>query len=230
MMAADRIIRWSTAGAVVGVAAVAAMASYEHAYDLVRAHGEVGWTARLVPLTVDGLIYASSMVMLDSARRKAPVPGLARWLLGLGIAATLAANVAHGLGHGLIGAAVAAWPAVALVGSYELLILIIRGAQAQPDMTVMPSVPDADPLQRQAAQAFADDLAANRVPSVRAIRARLHVGQPRAQRVQAYLATIADRPEAFAKATVLQTLHRDAATSEDAFPDDTLDAHSAHSA
>jgi hypothetical protein len=38
-MAADRIIRWSTAGAVVGVASVAAVASYEHAYDLVRAHG-----------------------------------------------------------------------------------------------------------------------------------------------------------------------------------------------
>ena len=28
----------------------------------------------MVPLTVDGVIYASSMVMLDSARRKAPVP------------------------------------------------------------------------------------------------------------------------------------------------------------
>jgi hypothetical protein len=26
-------------------------ASYEHAYDLVRAHAEAGWTARLVPLT-----------------------------------------------------------------------------------------------------------------------------------------------------------------------------------
>lgn len=41
-------------------------------------------------------------MMLDSARRKTPVPALARWLLGLGAAATLAANVAHGLGHGLI--------------------------------------------------------------------------------------------------------------------------------
>ena len=71
MMAADRIIRWSTAVAVVGVAAVPAVASYEHAYDLVRAHGEAGWTARLVPLPVDGLIYANSMVMLDSARRLA---------------------------------------------------------------------------------------------------------------------------------------------------------------
>jgi hypothetical protein len=104
---------------VVGVAAVAAVASYEHAYDLVQGHGEAGWTARLVPLTVDGLVYASSMVMLDSARRGMPVPALARWLLGLGIAATLAANVAHGLGHGPVGAAVAAWPAVALVGCYE---------------------------------------------------------------------------------------------------------------
>jgi hypothetical protein len=72
--------------AVIGVAAVAAVASYEHAYELVRAHGESGWTARLFPLAVDGLIYASSMVMLDSARRKVSVPALARWLLGLGIA------------------------------------------------------------------------------------------------------------------------------------------------
>jgi hypothetical protein len=106
MSGADRIISWSTALAVLGVAAVAAVTSDEHAYDLVRAHGEVGWTARLVPLTVDGLIYASSMVMLDSARCKTPVPALSRWLLGFGIAATLAANVTHGL----VGAAVAAWP------------------------------------------------------------------------------------------------------------------------
>jgi hypothetical protein len=83
-----------------------------------------------VPLTVDGLIYASSMVMLESARRKIPVPTLARWLLGVGIAATLAANVAHGLSHTARAAAiVAAWPAVALVGSYELLMMIICSDQ-----------------------------------------------------------------------------------------------------
>lgn len=39
MMAADPIMRWSTAGAMVGVAAVAAFVSYEHAYALVLAHG-----------------------------------------------------------------------------------------------------------------------------------------------------------------------------------------------
>jgi hypothetical protein len=31
---------------------------------------------------VDGLIYASSMVLLDSARREVPVPALAQRLLG----------------------------------------------------------------------------------------------------------------------------------------------------
>jgi hypothetical protein len=103
--------------------------SYQHASALVRAHREFGWTGRLIPLTVDGLIYASSMAMLDLARRGARVPSLARWLLGLGMVATLAANVAHGSGHGIIGAAVAAWSAVALVGSYELLMVVIRGAQ-----------------------------------------------------------------------------------------------------
>jgi Protein of unknown function (DUF2637) len=54
MNPADRVIRWSTALVVLGVAAVAAVASYEHAYDLVRVHGEAGWAPRLVPLTVDG--------------------------------------------------------------------------------------------------------------------------------------------------------------------------------
>ena len=51
-------------------------------------------------------------------------------------------------------------------------------------------MPDTDPLQVRAAQVFAVELAAGRVPSVRAIRARLHVGQPRAQRVRAYLAAL----------------------------------------
>ena len=197
MTTTGQIIRWSTAGAVIGVAAVAAVASYEHAYALVRAHGETGWIGRLVPLTVDGLIYASSMVMLDSARREARVPALARWLLGLGIAATLAANVAHGLGHGPAGAAVAAWPAVALAGSYELFMTIIRGTRQTDNRgSAAEHVPEAvsgtDPLRVQAAEVFAADVAAGRVPSIRAIRSRLRVGQPRAQQVRAYLDALGD--------------------------------------
>src|SRR5262245_55050501 len=91
---ADKAVRWPTAAVVVGVATVAAYISYWHAHDVVRAHGEDAGSARLVPLTVDGLVYASSMVLLHSARHRVRVPALARWLLLLGIAATVAANLA----------------------------------------------------------------------------------------------------------------------------------------
>ncbi len=96
----DRAIRVSTAVAVLAVAGIAAYVSYRHAYAVVRAHGEGGLTARLEPATIDGLVYASSMVNLYAARHRLPVPTLARWLTGLGIAATLTANMAQGWSHG----------------------------------------------------------------------------------------------------------------------------------
>jgi hypothetical protein len=58
----DRAVRLSTAAAVLAVAGIAAYVSYWHAYAVVRAHGETGITARLVPATIDGLVYASSML------------------------------------------------------------------------------------------------------------------------------------------------------------------------
>jgi hypothetical protein len=128
--AADRAIRVSTAAAVLGVAGIAAYVSYWHAFEVVRAHGETGITARLEPATIDGLVYSSSMVVLYAARHQLAAPPLARWLLALGIVATLAANVAHGWSHGPVGAAVAAWPAASLLGSYELLLWLIRTAAA----------------------------------------------------------------------------------------------------
>ncbi|MFE9100389.1 DUF2637 domain-containing protein [Actinomadura geliboluensis] len=124
----DRLIRITTALAVVAVAAVAAVISYRHAYELVHSHGESGPTARLVPFTVDGLIWAASMVILDASRRKQPAPSLAKWSLAVGIVATVGANVAHGASHGVIGAVVSAWPALALVGSFELLMTLTRAA------------------------------------------------------------------------------------------------------
>jgi hypothetical protein len=99
----DRLIRITTALAVVAVAVavVAAVISYQPAFDLVRSHGESGVTARLLPFTVDGLIWAASMVVLDASRRGQPVPRLAAWSLGFGIVATVGANLAHGVGKGL---------------------------------------------------------------------------------------------------------------------------------
>ena len=122
----DRAIRLSTVAAVLAVAGVAAYVSYWHAYAVVQADGENGIAARLEPATIDGLVYASSMVALYAARHRVPVPSLARWLLALGIAATLTANMAQGWSHGPVGAVVAAWSAVSLVGSCELLVWLIR--------------------------------------------------------------------------------------------------------
>ena len=122
----DRLIRITTALAVVAVAVVAAVISYQHAFELVRSHGESGVTARLLPFTVDGLIWVASMVVLDASRRGQPVPRLAAWSLGTGIVATVGANLAHGVGHGPVGALVSAWPALPLVGSFELLMMLIR--------------------------------------------------------------------------------------------------------
>ena len=123
---ADTAIRASTAAVVLAVAGIAAYISYWHAYAVVRHYGESGVTAMLEPGTIDGLVYASSMVILHAARHRLPVPRLARWMLALGIAASLAVNVAQGWSHGLVGAAAAAWPAVALVGSYEMLAWMVR--------------------------------------------------------------------------------------------------------
>src|SRR6266404_5911801 len=57
--------------------------------------------------------------------RSRPRP-LSLWLLGAGIAATLAVNVLAGVSAGLLGSIVAAWPALAFVGCYELLMMLVR--------------------------------------------------------------------------------------------------------
>ena len=126
----DRLIRITTALAVVAVAVVAAIISYQHAYELVRSHGESGMTARLLPFTVDGLIWAASMVVLDASRRNQARTTAGRVEprrgRGAGIVATVGANLAHAVGHGPVGALVSAWPALALVGTFELLMMLIR--------------------------------------------------------------------------------------------------------
>jgi hypothetical protein len=66
--------------------------SYSHIYDLGRAHGQAGTIARLLPLSVDGLILAASLMLLHEAHNGRWRPALARWMLSLGVGATVAAN------------------------------------------------------------------------------------------------------------------------------------------
>ena len=76
----------------------------------------------------------------------------------------------------------------------------IRASRAdlEPAPDAVPAVPgvhlNGSGLHPAEAQPFAEELARGQVPSIRRIRAELHVGQPRAQEVQARLAVLAKSP------------------------------------
>jgi hypothetical protein len=80
------------------------------------------------------------MVVLDASRRHHPGPPPARWSLPVGIVATIDASLSHGTNHGLIGALESAWPALAVVASFELLMLLIETRQ-RPNSDAVPDSP-----------------------------------------------------------------------------------------
>lgn len=82
-----------------------------------------GWRAWLLPVSVDGLIVAASMSMLVRRRAGLPAGALASTSLLAGIGASLAANVSAA-DDTAIGRLVAAWPPVALLLAWELLLQV----------------------------------------------------------------------------------------------------------
>jgi hypothetical protein len=169
----DRVIRFGTAAVVCAVAGFAAVVSYSHIYGLGRAHGQDGTAARLLPLSVDGLILAASLVLLHEARNDRDVPRLARFMLWLGIAATIGANIAYGAGYGLLGALISAWPAVAFIGTVEIAMQQVRRARAPRAAISGPAVPDLPGDVEQAVRAaYAAPAAAGAPLSQRAMAER----------------------------------------------------------
>lgn len=103
--------------------------------------------AVLIPLAVDGLIVVASMSIL-LANRYGSRGGILAWsLLVVGSLASLGANVAVAE-PSLIGRIIAAWPSLALIGSYELLMSQIRrsaeGRVQTQDLLAWTSDPAAD--------------------------------------------------------------------------------------
>ncbi|HSI93369.1 MAG TPA: DUF2637 domain-containing protein [Jiangellaceae bacterium] len=127
-----------TTAAVLSVALVAAIASYEHMRGLAELAGE-GWRSWLLPISVDGLAVAASMTMLVRRRAGLPAGALAWVALLLGLGASLAANVAAAEPT-VQGRLVAAWPPLGLLLSYELLMQQIKargGAGVRPSAPVL---------------------------------------------------------------------------------------------
>lgn len=205
-----RAVMWT---AVLVVAGIAGVVSYAHIFGLAFAHGQTGVAARLLPISVDGTILASSVVLLHEARANRGGPWEAWMMLTLGIAATLAANVGFGVTFGVVGALVSAWPAVALIGVVEVgMALMRRHARAQlakeesepagisttPDLPALTEAELVDPrslavLCGRAEEIFAESVRESSTPTIRDIRSALNVGQPRAEQIQAHLNMIIRR-------------------------------------
>ncbi|NJP29342.1 DUF2637 domain-containing protein [Microbispora sp. SCL1-1] len=154
-LAVRRIQRTTIAGVFL-LAAIAAVVSFRHMHELCLRHGEDRLAAVLIPIAVDGLIVVASMSIL-LANRSGFRGGLLAWsLLVVGSLASLGANVSIAE-PSLIGRIIAAWPSLALIGSYELLMSQIRrcaGRQAQvEDLPALDSESvadqDADPAEQQ---------------------------------------------------------------------------------
>lgn len=122
-------LRAVTALGTAAIAVIAAVVSYQHVHDVVRAHGESPLAAALIPLSVDGLILVSSLTLLADRRASRPRSALATTGLALGAIASLVANVAHAQ-PSVIGRLAAAWSPLALAISQELLLRRVDSADA----------------------------------------------------------------------------------------------------
>ena len=179
-MNGDRVIRSATAAVVCAVAAFAAVISYSHIYGPGRAHGQYGAAARLLPLSVDGLILAASLVLLHEARNGRDAPRLARFMLWLGITATIGANIAYGAGYGLLGALISAWPAVAFIGSVEIATQLVRRSRGPHAATSVPAAPTVPSDVEQAVRAaYAASVAGGAPLSQRAMAERFGLSRRR---------------------------------------------------
>lgn len=127
------VIRHSTTVAVVAVAGIAAAVSYSHMQQLADHAGE-GWRSWLIPISIDGLVVAASMVLLT--RRRAGLPGgwLAWGALSAGVLASLAANIADAKPE-LWAQLIAGWPAAAFAVAFELLLQQRRAESAAPSIS-----------------------------------------------------------------------------------------------
>jgi len=129
MTESTRATRWIAGCALAGVSLIAAVVSYLHALDVVRAVGATPPVEYLIPFLADLVILGASAALLDAARRRHGVPLLAVLSLAAGVGVTLAMNVAAGWHHGAAGALVAGWPAVAFILALESLAGMVRRGQ-----------------------------------------------------------------------------------------------------
>lgn len=138
---APAALRYITAASVIVVGLVAAIVSYSHMVNLGLSPqvGE-GWRSWLIPISIDGLIVAASMVLVTRHRAGLAGGGLAWGALGVGVAASIGANMADASGS-ITSILYAGWAPIALAVAFELL-LIQRRASASAKTESAPVIAD----------------------------------------------------------------------------------------
>ncbi|MBB5871976.1 hypothetical protein F4553_005355 [Allocatelliglobosispora scoriae] len=177
------VTTWASRIGALAVASVAGYASFRHITHVALMAGESAPVATVYPLAIDGLIVVGTMAMLaDKANGRMPRTS-ARFALGFGIVATLAANIASAQPT-VLARLVAAVPAAAFLLAVEVLArqgkLRPVDQLAEPDAAPVPiavavlepvqvpSVPAPRPARRAAAGAVVRPSVAEQVVAVAA--------------------------------------------------------------
>lgn len=180
------------------VAGVAAYASYVHQREFALQGGADSVSASLWPLSVDGLLLLATIGLLKHA---GPTTRRARWAVWsaflLGIAVSLAANVAAAPAMEWKPVLVAGWPPVALLLSVELLVHRPDGREPEE----APKADGQDVPMRDEAPCEADDPYLERArildtrhrqlyqrpASAETLRKELHIGAARSRELTALI-------------------------------------------
>jgi hypothetical protein len=129
MASSDRHSVGTASFGVLLVAITAAVISFSHVRTVAVRAGETELTSWLLPVSIDGAVVAAVSVLLADSRAGRRTSALTWLLLGLGLTASLAANVASAEPTATA-RAVAAWPPLALVLGIEVLAGLARRSNA----------------------------------------------------------------------------------------------------
>lgn len=123
----------------VAVAGIAAWSSWSHMVAVALRFGERPEVAYVLPLSVDGMLVVASAAMVEDKRADQRVRWSARTAFAVGVAASVAANIAAA--QPTLGARiVAAWPAVALL----LVVEILTKSKPAPQSMTLPDDPSGE--------------------------------------------------------------------------------------
>src|SRR5258708_13059192 len=123
-----RVIAWLSLAA---VALVAAIASYLHALVVVQAADGRTAVAWFIPLLAALVVASGAANVLDASRTGHSRPGWSMVAIGVGLAATLYANVAAGFPHLVPAWLVNVWPPVAFGLALESITGMVRRGRGE---------------------------------------------------------------------------------------------------